>query len=108
MCVYECHSQSKDNHFLGLRLQLPTKQSNLGHFRFLEKSVSFWTPQSLQEYHEGNVEECIEAIHLLGSTPLNDPDFQGYLDAHTIDKLPPAFQKILECSSPTTPQLLSR
>jgi len=58
--------------------------------------------------HEGNVEECIEAIHLLGSTPLNDPDFQGYLDAHTIDKLPPAFQKILECSSPTTPQLLSR
>ena len=47
--------------------------------------------------HEGNVEECLEAIRLLDSSPLNDPDFQGYLDAHAIDKLSPAFQGILAC-----------
>lgn len=47
--------------------------------------------------HEGNVEECLEAIRLLDSSPLNDPDFKGYLDAHAIDKLSPAFQGILAC-----------
>lgn len=47
--------------------------------------------------HEDSVEECIEAIHFLDSTPLNKPNFQGYLNAHAIDKLSPAFQGILDC-----------
>jgi hypothetical protein len=47
--------------------------------------------------NEGNVGECIEAIHLLDSCTLNEPKFQSYLDTHAIDQLSSAFQGVLAC-----------
>lgn len=44
---------------------------------------------------EDNLEECIQAIRYLANHPLENPDYEGYLAANSVDKLPNAFQQIL-------------
>lgn len=46
--------------------------------------------------HEANADEIVKAIRHFSEHQLEDPNFQGYLDEHTLPKLSDAFQRVFE------------